>query len=321
MVVDFLSGITEAKREGQKARIALVGPSGSGKTMTSLILAHQLTEGGKVLVIDTENKSSGLFADQIAPGWKYDNFGWDAEVEPTGYDPRLLTERLRLAHEIYDCIIIDSLSAFWNDEGGLLQLVEQFGKGNNMAGWRHATPIQDRMTNQILRSHCHIICNMRAKTEYIIEQEKGKRSTVRALGLKAVQKDDVIYDMTISGRIDLDTHKLSIEKTRFSEIADQSFATDQTKQLGVKIRDWLNSAEAEQATIDMEVHVAAVEDVPETSTIDSTEAEALKELFDSVLDDDKRSDIKQAFVKEFGMPQDLLQSRLAEARDFVSAAL
>src|SRR5690606_10635059 len=54
-----------AQRAQRKARIGLIGPSGSGKTYTALMLAKGLTgDGGRIAVIDTENNSASLYADE-----------------------------------------------------------------------------------------------------------------------------------------------------------------------------------------------------------------------------------------------------------------
>jgi CO dehydrogenase nickel-insertion accessory protein CooC1 len=52
-----------AQRKKAKIKMAITGASGSGKTYSSLLLAHGLCmDWEKVVVIDTENHSSHLYA-------------------------------------------------------------------------------------------------------------------------------------------------------------------------------------------------------------------------------------------------------------------
>jgi AAA+ ATPase superfamily predicted ATPase len=53
--------IKKANRKNAKLRLALTGVSNSGKTTGALKIAKGL--GGKIVVIDTENKSADLYSD------------------------------------------------------------------------------------------------------------------------------------------------------------------------------------------------------------------------------------------------------------------
>lgn len=309
--------IEEARREGQKARIALTGVSGSGKTMTSLVTAKVLTNSGKVLVVDTENKSAGLYADEFGD-WRYNVVNW----EPP-FDPRELTMFLRQQEHNFDAIIIDSLSAFWNDEGGILSIVDNLSKGGNqMAGWKTATPIQNEMIQAILRADCHMILCMRAKQGVEMEKDDRGRVQVRRVGLQAIQKDTVIYEMTISGMLDVSDHSLRIEKTRYAAIADRVFSRgQQTYDFATLVRNWLDSAEAEKATDDMEREISSALDAAEAKAggadvISDDEALALIQLFDTLKDADDVVAAKKAFVSRFGKPNDLHPAKYEDAKAY-----
>ena len=51
----------KATRKQAKLKLAVTGPSGSGKTYSALMLAKGI--GGKIALIDTENKSASLYAE------------------------------------------------------------------------------------------------------------------------------------------------------------------------------------------------------------------------------------------------------------------
>src|SRR5579859_7285769 len=99
-----------AVKRQARARVALCGPTGSGKTWNSLVWAAAL--GQKVALVDTERNSASLYA----PHFEFDV----VDFQPP-YDPARLVELIKLAQrEGYDVLVIDSLSHFWEGEGGTL---------------------------------------------------------------------------------------------------------------------------------------------------------------------------------------------------------
>ena len=73
--------IRKATKKQAKARIGFVAPSGAGKTYSSLILATELAQGGKIVLIDTENRSSEKYADIF----DFDILEFDAPYTPQRY--------------------------------------------------------------------------------------------------------------------------------------------------------------------------------------------------------------------------------------------
>lgn len=230
-----------AVRAGQKARIALSGPSGSGKTWSSLSIATEFAGAeGKILLIDTEEGSGALYADKFT----YDHLVW---APP--YDPRELTDTLRQAGEQYAVVIIDSLSHFWDDEGGTLDIVDSFAQrstsGNTFAAWKQGTPIQKDMVRAFLRCAAHVIVTMRAKTEYVIEETvtaSGRKTTApKRIGVTPVQRAGLEYEFTILGQLGLD-HQLVIDKSRCDEVADKRYQPKKEREFAKALKTWLDSA-------------------------------------------------------------------------------
>jgi hypothetical protein len=60
-----MSIFKKAVRHQVKLKLGLSGPSGSGKTMGALILAKAIASGERIAVVDTENRSSELYADRF----------------------------------------------------------------------------------------------------------------------------------------------------------------------------------------------------------------------------------------------------------------
>lgn len=327
MAMRDFGSVEQATRVGQKARIALSGLSGSGKTMTALQVARVITDDGNVLVLDTENKSAGLYAGQFGE-WTYDVYNWEPK-----FDPRQLQDALDHFEGQYDAIIVDSFSAFWSGEGGLLEIADAAGKGKGPgAGWKVATPIQESLIQKVLRSDCHVILNMRTKSGIEIGKDDKGKVEVKKLATKLVQREETIYEMTIAGTIDVDDHSLKIEKSRLSEVADQVYKPGRgTIEFATKLRAWLNSAEAEVETAKM---IDSVE-----STFESTAQEAetidlsnepitngqVEEIMDLVgqLPEETSDEVKSRFTELFSVthPNQLTGSQFDQARDLFAAAI
>ena len=250
----------EATRKGHTLKIALWGSSGAGKTYSALKMAYGLTNGGRVGVIDTENGSSGLYADiadnpsnTMENGWRFQAL----EFEPP-YDPRDLTNLINQHSTEFDALVIDSASAFWNQSGGLMDIVDAAAKtarGNTMAGWKVGTPIQEELKEAFLRAKCHIILCMRAKTVFELGKDDKGRNKVDKLGLGPIQRDSTIYEMTIGAEINPD-HSMTVIKSRCSDVDGKTYTTTGTNQkledFVTTINRWLGTAEAEKAEEEME---------------------------------------------------------------------
>lgn len=228
---------TRATRRGRKARIALSGTAGSGKTWTALETATILATGDeKIVVVDTERGSAALYAD----AFEFDHVDW----EPP-YDPRELGEAVRTLASDYGVVIIDSLSHFWEGEGGTMDIVDAAAarsRGNSFAGWKEGTPAQQKLIDGLLATDAHVIATMRSKTEYVLEQTSNGKTAPRKVGMAPVQRHGLEYEFTVVGYIDAD-HRLTVEKTRCHDLTDQSFPVGRTGEFGETLGSWLSEAE------------------------------------------------------------------------------
>lgn len=227
--------IEQAEVIQAKAKIAIVGPAGSGKTYTALVTAKEL--GSKILVIDTENRTSAKYVKQLGP--------YDIMALPD-YSIRTYTEALDhvAAMQTYDVVIVDSLSHAWAGKGGALEQAEQAKtkyNGNKFAGWADVTPLQNRLVDTILNYPIHLIATMRMKIEYaLVTDDRGKQVPQR-LGMGIIQRDSFEYEFDIIGQMDTD-HNLIITKTRCFEL-DGFIASKPNGQMGQAISRWLSDGE------------------------------------------------------------------------------
>lgn len=216
-----------AQKKKVKLRMSFAGVSGSGKTYSALCIAKGL--GGRIALIDTEAGRGDLYADK---------FEYDTCMISAPFSPQKYIECIHQAEKAgYTTLIIDSLSHAWVGDGGVLSIAEQNG-GTFQGGWRKATPQHNALVEAIIQSKLHILVTMRSKAEYVIElNERGKQAP-RKVGMAAVQREGLEYEMTIGVDMNLD-HIAHFTKDN-TEMFDQQFLKP-TVEMGQQIKNWLES--------------------------------------------------------------------------------
>lgn len=187
--------------------IGLQGPPGSGKSLSSLRLARgiQSVRPGPIRVIDTEAGRSAAYRADIEFGL----VRLDPPYRPTRF-LAAIQELIRL--DAPACIIVDSLSDFWDGTGGILEWHEQevsrrVGKGNeenwarrdavSMAAWIVPKADLNRFGGGVLRITTPIIFTFRAreKTRPIRDPATGKTVPTK-LGYIAIAPAEICHAMT-----------------------------------------------------------------------------------------------------------------------------
>ncbi|MEN6310774.1 MAG: hypothetical protein ABFD80_04470, partial [Acidobacteriota bacterium] len=109
--------------------------------------------------------------------------------------------------------------------------------------WATITPEQERFKARILQADLHVICTMRSKQDYVLEDnEKGKKAP-RKVGLAPIQRDGMEYEFTTVLDLAMD-HNAAPSKDRTGLFDGQVFKP--SKETGVKIMKWLKAAKAVQ---------------------------------------------------------------------------
>lgn len=224
---------TPATRSSSKARIALVGPSGSGKTYTSLALATRLAD--EVAVIDTERGRASLYVG--VNGWRF------STLNPQSFSPRSLTEALAVASSNgFGCVVVDSLSHYWMGVDGMLEQADRRAKGgNSFSGWKEVRPDERRMLDALAAFPGHVIVTLRAKTEYVIEEDSRGKKVPRKVGLKPEQREGIEYEFDVVGDLDLD-NTLTVSKSRIPALA-HAVIPEPGPELADTIREWLEQGQ------------------------------------------------------------------------------
>lgn len=130
-------------------------------------------------------------------------------------------------------IIIDSISQCWD------YLLEYHAnlQGNSFTNWQKVTPRINAFMQKILQSEKHIICTMRCKQDYVLNEKNGKMVPEK-VGLKAVMRDGIDYEFTIVFDINM-KHQAIASKDRTNLFMGKPDFTI-TPTTGQIILDWCN---------------------------------------------------------------------------------
>jgi len=241
---------TAAAREEILLRAGFCGPTGSGKTWTMLMTASRMREKmgtGPIYFIDTEHKSALKYARSKRSGKGFEFM--HVPMEEDDNSPEAYTAALDYCEaQGAGIIIVDTLSHMWSGIGGTLEMVDTItdksrSKSQFSEGWRAMTPAYKRAVERLMSCGAHLLFGLRAKVEFILqEDERGKKAPVK-MGLAAEMRDgidyepDVYFDMTVP-----DNHAI-VAKTR----CDRFAPGDVIKKPGVDFADllieWLTDAE------------------------------------------------------------------------------
>lgn len=233
----------KAQRKQAKLKIGIAAPSGAGKTYSALLMAYGMCgDWSKIAVIDTENGSAELYSHlgeySVCP------------ITPP-FTPKKYIAAINDAVEAgFQVLIIDSLSHAWNGAGGLLEMKDKTTKasnsGNSFTAWRDVTPAHNMLVDAILQSDIDVIVTLRAKSDYVITDDNGKR-TVKKVGLAPVFRDGFEYELTVFFNLSQE-HIATASKDRTSLFDGQNFTpTVETGKALVAWRDGGAVAEVKQA--------------------------------------------------------------------------
>lgn len=180
-------------------RIALVGPAGSGKTFSALRLATGF--GGKIVVIDTENKRSEKYAKRF----DFHRIDFQPPFNPASYGDAIDAALAAGAANI----IIDSTSHEHEGEGGVLEMAEDFlnrragddyKKRDNLKFASWIAPKRERtclIVNKLQRVNANIILCFRAKeVTKPIRNAQGKIEPVKEWDM--IGGDEYRYEMDVT---------------------------------------------------------------------------------------------------------------------------
>jgi hypothetical protein len=248
--------VKKAKRQRRPLKVSMEGLSGQGKTYTALRMAFDMRRhgiGSKIVVLDSENESAGLYAGTREDGetWDYDTVDMpQAKRNPAGY-----TEAYDyLARAGFDIIIIDSLSHAWH---GAMEQVDNYArqnKGDKFGAWATVTPDQRKMLQTLTDQRAHCISTMRVKSDMQDQEVRGKMRKVK-VGTKADQREGTEYEYDLVLRFEMGNECI-VDKVRGCSAMNGLGATKPGPAFWKPLFDWWLSAEptvsaANQLTADL----------------------------------------------------------------------
>jgi len=257
--------------------MALAGPSGSGKTYSSLLLAKGLTPNwSEIAILDTEHGSADLYAHL----GDYNVLTLDNPMSPENYIKAIeLCEK-----EGIKVLIIDSLSHCWE----YLLDVHANMVGNSFTNWGKITPRQNALIQKILSSPMHIICTLRTKQDYVLNQKNGKYVPEK-VGLKTIQREGLSYEFTLVLDIDI-KHQATASKDRTNLFAGKP-SFDLNEAVGKQILDWCNSGSSIPAPVDFSTRIKECKSVAELIKLYKSQPGIQKEY--GALFTDRRRDLEE----------------------------
>lgn len=226
--------IKKAVRERIFLKLVVTGATGSGKTKGAICIARDLSPSGKIGVIDTENRSASYYASDI----NFDVIELDAPFTTAKY-----LEALRaFVDGGYEAVVIDSLTHEWAASGGILDQKSQKDArgGNSFTNWNEMKQLHNKFVETMLQSHVHIVCTLRSKMEYVMEQNEKGKAEVRKLGLAPISSDGMEYEFGVMFDIDRNSHLAVASKDRTGLFEGRSFELA-NEPIGRELRTWLES--------------------------------------------------------------------------------
>lgn len=221
----------KAVRDNIIIKGGFVGLSGAGKTLSALRMCKGM--GGKTAFIDSENKRSKIYANK---------FHFFAEYLEPPYTVQKYVDAMKNAESMgFDNLIVDSLSHVWAGEGGILDQLNQSNDKNSLQSWGKLTPDQNKLISTLLHLKCHTFVCMRAKEAYSLEKNSQGKMAPKKVGLGAVQRKGVDYELHFSLEIDRETHYAKATKDNTGVFQENEFLI--TEQIGKELIDWANGVD------------------------------------------------------------------------------
>ena len=249
----------KASRKKVKPKLGLGGSSGSGKTYSSLRMAYGYTgDWSKICLIDTEGGRGELYANTNIRGIEIGEYDY-IRLDPP-FTPQRYIDAIKLAEDDpnIEVIILDSMSHAWAGSGGMLDMQNAYSKDskeNSFTAWRKVTPEHNRLVDTVLRSRCAVFLTVRTKTEYVIQEENGKK-VPKKIGMAPVFRDGLEYEMTVFMDLSQE-HYANATKDNTGVFEGVPFIP--TEEEGKKLREWLETGKDEPKPDYKQLYIAGKE--------------------------------------------------------------
>ena len=111
--------------------------------------------------------------------------------------------------------------------------------GNGFTAWREITPLHNKLVNSILQCDMDVIITTRAKSDYVITEENGKKD-IKKMGLAPIFREGLEFELTTF--FDLSqAHVATASKDRTGLFDGKNFIP--SEETGRIFSQWRESAE------------------------------------------------------------------------------
>lgn len=227
--------IRKARRSKAWLKLVIDGVSGSGKTYSSLQIAKGIGPEPRVLLIDTENGSGELYSHL----YEYDYIRLSPPFSPTKY-VEAIEAAIANGNNI---VIIDSLSHCWKYIGAYKDTLDATNPKAGFTNWTKAKLLFDEVKTALLQCPAHVICTLRAGSEYAESYDVKGNKRFDKVGTKPIAEPDLEYEFTLALRIER-SHLAAAVKDR-TEKFDIAAPFTPSPTTGRTLWAWLNEGEGE----------------------------------------------------------------------------
>ena len=221
---------TRATRAQVPLKLGITGPSGSGKTTAALKLTRGLVgPDAPIAFLDTENGSASLYADITA---------FDVLNMAPPYQVAKFVAAIDAATQAgFKALVIDSASAEWQELLTEKEALDARG-GNSFANWGSITKKHEDFLKAVRNASIHLILCLRSKQEHVQDKDANGRTTIRKVGMAAIQREGAEYELTTVFELAMDHNaKASKDRTGLYEGRIEPI----TEATGRELATWLSA--------------------------------------------------------------------------------
>jgi hypothetical protein len=233
----------KAVKSQVKLKLGISGPSNAGKTEGALALAttfgsvKDATQKARILVVDTENRSSELYADR----YTFDVISLCAPYSTERYKRAMY----KAVEGGYDWLIVDTISHEWEGDGGILRRKEKLDAANPTANsfghWAKLMPDHESFVEFMKQIPVNAIYTMRSKQAYVLEDNGRGKQKPRKLGMAPIQRDGVEYEFSLVFDLEHPSHNATVSKNRTTLFKNGEPIDLKDPVVAHDIRGWLES--------------------------------------------------------------------------------
>lgn len=203
---------------------------------------------GRIALADSESGSGSLYSDITS----YDTCQLDNKYKNTDakkYIDGIIETIYDAVEEKFDVLIIDSITHAWESVLEHKDRIDLLG-GNSFTNWAKVSPIHKKFFDAIVLTPIHLICTMRSKQAYILQESSKGKQVPKKVGLAPIQRDGSEFEFTTVFNMDM-THNAVASKDR-TNMFDTENPFTPSEETGKLIAGWLYQRDIKEVSEKMD---------------------------------------------------------------------